>query len=148
VITRILRNDPRENSVTKEMVFIGLWLFYYTMADVLLVEDTDIQVALLERFVAGRHEVVGTAATSTEAIELADATAPDVVLMDLALEEGSGIEATAAITDSQPTTSVIISTVGLGTDTKERAMAAGADAYLTKPYSSQELLETIDQVLS
>lgn len=117
------------------------------MADVLIVEDVDMQAALLIEFLNEHHAIVGRAVNKQEAIQLTRDTAPDVVLMDLNLEQGNGFEATDAITSMQESPSVIISTVHVRDELKERAIDAGADEYIIKPYSREELLDVIEHVL-
>lgn len=119
-----------------------------SMADILIVEDTDVQAALLREFVSDTHVVAGRASTSAEAVKLALTESPDVVLMDLNLDDGTGFGATAEIKSVNDTIPVIVSTVAVGDEAKDRAFEAGADAYLTKPYTQAELLETIDRILS
>lgn len=117
------------------------------MATVLIVEDTDVQAALLREFVRGRHSVVGTAQGADEAVRITLETDPDVVVMDLNLEEGNGIDATAAIKSLEKPIPVIISTVHVNDKVKQEAFEAGADEYLFKPYGKQELLQAIDRVI-
>lgn len=118
------------------------------MATVLLVEDVDLQAALLRDFLTEKHRVVARGRTADEAVELARAKDPDVVVMDLRLESGHGLEASAAIKDAEPSRRVIVSTVDFGEKLKDQAKKAGADTYLTKPYSRDELLAAVDLVLS
>jgi len=117
-----------------------------TMADILIVEDTEMQAGLVGGFVGEAHTVVGWAQTAQDAVDLARETGPDAVVMDLNLEEGNGIEATAMIKSYDETIPVIISTVNVGDEVKERALAVGGDAYLTKPYGREELLDEIDRL--
>ncbi len=117
------------------------------MATVMIVEDTDVQAALLRGFVRERHTVVGTVGGADEAVQLARETIPDVVVMDLNLREGNGIEATASIKSLDAAIPIIISTVHVSDGIRERALEAGADAYLFKPYAQEDLLAAIDAVL-
>ncbi len=116
------------------------------MAEVLIVEDTEIQASLVGGFLSGQHTVVGWAQTADEAVSLAEETDPDAVVMDLNLEEGNGIEATRRIKAFGEGISVIISTVNVSDEVKQRALEAGGDEYLTKPYDSDELLEVLDRL--
>jgi CheY-like chemotaxis protein len=113
------------------------------MASILLVEDTEMQAGLIKAFLRDSYDIAGWAQTQDEAVSLARETAPDVVVMDLNLSQGDGIKATADIKSYDQTIPIIVSTVNVTSDVRERAMEAGADAYLTKPYSKQELLELL-----
>ncbi|MFC6874321.1 response regulator [Halobellus marinus] len=118
------------------------------MASILLVEDTDVQATLLRNYVQKEHTIVGTVCGADDAVELARETNPDVVVMDLNLAEGNGIDATESIKSLDTTISVIVSTVYVSNEVKMRAVEAGADAYLFKPYSRQDLLETIEETIA
>jgi DNA-binding NarL/FixJ family response regulator len=77
-------------------------------------------------------EVVGEAATEQEALETVLRTRPDVVVMDLGLGEGSGVDATREILRQAPATRVLVVTM-LGDDNALfRALRAGARGYLLK----------------
>lgn len=88
-------------------------------------------------------EVVGTAATGEEAIELARETTPHVVLMDINLPGMDGIAATERIVREVPTAQIVILSVQGETGYMRRAMAAGARDYLVKPPSGDELIGAI-----
>lgn len=116
------------------------------MVEVLIVEDTEIQAGLVGEFVSEEHSVVGWAQTAQEAMDLVRETDPDAVVMDLNLEEGNGIEATARIKSYNEGIPVIISTVNVSDEVKQRALSVGGDAYLTKPYSRDELLAELNRL--
>jgi DNA-binding NarL/FixJ family response regulator len=86
---------------------------------------------------------VGEAANGVEAISHAKALQPDVILMDVAMLQKSGIEATQEIHDTLPH----IHIVGLSTygdETTERAMReAGAQAYFSKTESTHRLFDYV-----
>ncbi|GAA2250235.1 response regulator transcription factor [Herbiconiux moechotypicola] len=90
--------------------------------------------------------VVGDAASLEEALALAEATHPDVVLMDLDLGEDSGIDATRRILNLDPRIAVLVLTM-LGDDRSLfAAMRAGARGYLLKVASPQEVERAIRAV--
>jgi DNA-binding NarL/FixJ family response regulator len=79
---------------------------------VLVVDDHPIfRDGLRAALGAGDIQIVGEAATGTEAIDMASSLRPDVVLMDLHLPGGSGIDATRAITAANPTVAVLVLTM-------------------------------------
>jgi pilus assembly protein CpaE len=88
-------------------------------------------------------KVVGVASTGQMGIELAQATKPDVVLMDINLPDTNGIEATRAITEVVRTAAVVIVTVQSAVDFMQQAMSVGARGYLTKPVGADVLCSTI-----
>ena len=87
--------------------------------------------------------VVGAARSGQEAIEIATETKPDIVLMDIDMEDMDGITATESILREVPFTQVIILSVQSEQDYMRRAMMAGARDFMVKPPSSEELIATI-----
>jgi DNA-binding NarL/FixJ family response regulator len=88
-------------------------------------------------------ECVGQASNGDEAVKLALVLHPDVVLMDLHMPIKSGVAATREITMAQPNTQVLVLTTLDDDETVFEAVRAGAQAYLLKDASDEELLETI-----
>ncbi len=101
-------------------------------------------VALLES--AGDVEVVGTAATGLEAVELALKLSPDLVLMDLRMPGINGDEATARILAEQPGIRVVVLTTYESDASILTAIEAGASGYLLKAAPQEELLAGIRSV--
>jgi DNA-binding NarL/FixJ family response regulator len=88
-------------------------------------------------------EVIGEAATGREALAQAPALLPDVVLMDLAMPEMDGLAATAALRRMLPQSAVVILSIYDDAETRERAAAAGAVAFVEKRGATDALLPTI-----
>ena len=88
-------------------------------------------------------EVVGQACDGVEAVSLAKELLPDVVLMDLHMPRLGGVAATREITRSIPKTQVLVLTTFNDDETVFEAVRAGAQGYLLKDVTEQELLETI-----
>ena len=93
-------------------------------------------------------EVVGAAAGGLEAIEMATALKPDVVLMDINMPGMDGITATEQLAAQVPTAAVVMMSVQGEADYLRRSMLAGAREFLVKPFSSDELTASIRQVFS
>ncbi len=96
--------------------------------------------ALLEK--AG-HEVVAEARDGLEAVELAAAHAPDLIVMDVRMPHMDGIDAARAITAARPVPIVMLTAYAEG-DLVARASDAGAFGYLVKPFREVDLLPAID----
>jgi DNA-binding NarL/FixJ family response regulator len=88
-------------------------------------------------------EVVGTATTGSEAVELAASTDPDVVVMDLRMPELNGIEATRQIVRTSPHVGVLVLTMYEDDESVFAAMRAGARGYLLKGADEQEILHAV-----
>ena len=93
-------------------------------------------------------DVVGSAASGLEAIDLASKLAPDVVLMDINMPDMDGIAATEQLAVKAPTSAVVMMSVQGEADYLRRSMLAGAREFLVKPFSSDELTASIRQVWS
>lgn len=90
--------------------------------------------------------MIAEAANGREAIELYRLHSPDVVLMDLRLPDISGIDAMIAIRAEFPDARIIVLTTFEGDVEIQRALAAGARAYLLKSMPPKEIVEVIRQV--
>jgi two-component system, NarL family, response regulator DevR len=90
--------------------------------------------------------VVGQAGSVREAIALAQSTAPDVILMDFTLPDGTGEEATRAILAVHPGAKVVFLTVHGDDDRLFAALAAGAMGYLLKSVRAADLLRKLREV--
>ncbi len=94
----------------------------------------------------GDIEVVGSAASGAEAIEMAGGLLPDIVLMDINMPDMDGITATESLSARVPSTAVVMMSVQGESDYLRRSMLAGAREFLVKPFSSDELTASIRQV--
>jgi pilus assembly protein CpaE len=93
-------------------------------------------------------DVVGAAASGAEAITMAVALVPDVVLMDINMPDMDGIATTELLAVKCPTAAVVMMSVQGEADYLRRSMLAGAREFLVKPFSSDELTASIRQVWS
>lgn len=115
---------------------------------VLLVED---HLILAESFAALLRrdptiEVVGIAATAADAVELAVRHVPDIVLMDVRLPDGSGVDAAVTIRGITNGTAFIFLTAYDSAETLWQAVEAGAAAFLPKSEASETVVEAIKRV--
>ncbi len=90
--------------------------------------------------------LVGEAEAGHQAIERAVELQPDVVLMDLRMPGGSGIEATRAIVAASPTTKVLVVTLFEDDDSVFAALRAGARGYVLKDTDEEEMIRAIRAV--
>jgi DNA-binding NarL/FixJ family response regulator len=101
-------------------------------------------VSLLES--VPEFEVVGEAATGEEAVARAGNLQPDVVLMDLQMPGGNGIEATRRILQESPTVRVLVVTLFEDEDSVFMALRAGARGYVLKDADEEEMVLSIRAV--
>ncbi|MCP4358566.1 MAG: response regulator [Chloroflexi bacterium] len=85
-------------------------------------------------------KVVATAENGREAVQMARKYQPDVVLMDVNMPEMNGLQAIEVIRQHRPETACIVLSAERGKQTLREAMALGAQDYLIKPFTSDQLL--------
>ncbi len=101
----------------------------------------------LRRSMAERgFEVVGEARDGAEAVDLALALRPDVILMDVSMPELDGVEATRQIKERLPETRIVMLTMHADQDVLAEAIRAGANGYLVKDCSTDEIASAIETV--
>jgi DNA-binding NarL/FixJ family response regulator len=100
--------------------------------------------ALLER--QPNLEVVGEAGDGRQTVELAASHVPDVVVMDIAMPNLNGVEATRRMVSKQPTISVVILSMYSDESYVMRALEAGARAYLLKDSAVTDLIRAIEAI--
>ncbi len=115
---------------------------------VLVVDDHALfaEALMLTLGIDDRIQVVGSASTGTEAVSLAAALNPDVVLMDVHMPSMDGIEATRHVRRVSPRSRVVIVTAARSPELAAHAKAAGAERYLTKDTSALKLIDAIVDV--
>ena len=92
-------------------------------------------------------KVVGEASTGREAIQLADDLEPDVVVMDVRMPDGGGIEATKRIKEKHPEIAVLVLTAHDDEEYVFALLQAGANGYLLKTAEADELTKAIRTVI-
>lgn len=90
-------------------------------------------------------EVVGEAENGREAIALMQALRPDVLLLDIAMPVMDGLEALPLILEAVPDTRVVMLTGVTNENIRERALAAGATAFIEKGTDVDRLAEPIKE---
>jgi DNA-binding NtrC family response regulator len=112
---------------------------------ILVVDDSPRMVALVERWLvrAGYHATGAT--TVSEALEALRAQAIAWVITDLMMPTGDGMNILAYARRHQPQAKVIIMTAFGSEATRQQAIAQGAHAFLSKPFSGEALLTILTQ---
>jgi two-component system cell cycle response regulator DivK len=116
---------------------------------VLYVEDNEFNRKIVRQMLSATTHRLLEAADGEEGVATAISAQPDLVLMDIQLPRLSGLDATRRLRQ-EPTTAhipiIVVTSFALSGD-DHKAMAAGASAYLAKPYSPRELLALIRRFL-
>lgn len=112
---------------------------------VAVVDDEPTMRAVLEDLVSGHDacELVGSGACAADAVELARALHPDVILLDVMLP-GGGAAAARGILESSPRTAVVAISAYTDRGHVSRMYAAGAVSYLTKRSSMLDIISAIE----
>lgn len=92
-------------------------------------------------------KIIGTAAESAAAIKLAEQTQPDVVILDISLENGDGISLISQFIEVSSNTSIIMYTMHNKRGYVVRSLRAGALGYILKSDKMEELVKAIFQVI-
>jgi len=117
---------------------------------ILLVEDNAVNQLVALRLLEKYGHTVGVAANGRKALEELEKESYDLILMDVQMPEMNGWEATQAIREKEKLTNrhipIVAMTAHAMKGDEERCLAAGMDAYLTKPIRTQELLAVLDDI--
>ena len=115
---------------------------------VLLVDDHEVVRSGVKALLQATEDIVVTAEAGSvrEAIDEADRTRPDVVVMDVRLTDGSGIEATREIRAKHPKTAVVMLTSFADDEALFASIMAGASGYVLKQVKGGELVRAIRTV--
>jgi NarL family two-component system response regulator LiaR len=116
-----------------------------TMINVVFVDDHEMVRIGVSAYLSAQADinVVGEADNGRDAIDLVLKLRPDIVLMDLVMEEVDGIEATKRIIDQWPQAKIIIVTSFLDDDKVYPAIEAGATSYLLKTSKASDIAKAI-----
>ncbi len=120
------------------------------MARILVADDDeDIRMLVVMRLQHSGHEVE-QAGDGAEAVEQCRNDAPDLVVLDLMMPGMNGLDACRTIRadPALARTPVILLTARAQSSDVEAGMAAGADDYITKPFSPRDLAERVDALLA
>lgn len=116
---------------------------------ILMAEDNEVNIIAVGDYLQDRGYQVVIARNGREALLLAEETKPDLILMDIQMPEIDGLEVIRRLraTVAFVTVPIIALTALAMPGDRERCLAAGASAYVTKPVSPRGLVQTIERLL-
>ncbi|MDY0954833.1 MULTISPECIES: twitching motility response regulator PilH [Stenotrophomonas] len=120
------------------------------MARILIVDDSPSQLLGIQRIVEKLGHEILTATDGAAGVEAARAQLPDLVLMDVVMPNLNGFQATRTLARDATTKHIpviLVTTKDQDTD-RMWGMRQGAKAYITKPFSEDELSEVLERVFS
>jgi len=113
---------------------------------ILIVDDEPNILATVAPLLRARGYEPFTAMTGRAALEIVDRDQPDLVVLDLGLPDLDGVDVSRMIREQSAVPIIVLSARG-GESDKVRALDAGADDYVTKPFGAEELLARIRAAL-
>ncbi|MCU0859250.1 MAG: response regulator [Thermoplasmata archaeon] len=117
------------------------------MAKVLVVDDSDFMRRVLKNILeSGGHKVL-EARNADEALRLFKKEGADIVTMDIVMPETDGIETVKALKDADPKVRIIMISALGHQKTVMRALEAGAMDFIMKPFTADDVLESVNAVL-
>ena len=120
------------------------------MARILIVDDSPSQLLGIQRIVGKLGHQILTATDGAAGVETARAELPDLVLMDVVMPNLNGFQATRTLARDEATRHIpviLVTTKDQDTD-RMWGMRQGAKAYITKPFSEDELSEVLERVFA
>jgi CheY-like chemotaxis protein len=108
---------------------------------VLIVEDDEASLVLARRLIEHMGHTVLTATDGLEALATAEATRPDLLLLDLRIPKLAGLDVVRALRRDRlfETMSIIAVSADVGADDRALAISAGCDDFVAKPYQPADL---------
>jgi len=118
------------------------------MARALVVDDSKfMRRVIIDALEDGGHSIIGEADNGEEALELYKAHKPDFVTMDITIFGTDGIGTVQEIKKYDPKARIIVVSALNEKTLKLNERNLNADAYITKPFEKEQLLETIQKIL-
>ena len=120
------------------------------MARILVIDDEELARFTIREILEGSAHVVTEASDGIEGMRCLQADAFDIAITDMVMPQQEGSKTIEAIKDFAPSVKVIAISGGgrvNNVDHLDRAMAAGADAILKKPFTYEEFLDTVENLL-
>ena len=120
-----------------------------TQKKILVVEDDPVIVISLEFLMAQNGYEVQTCNNGEDALKLAEQHQPDLILLDVMLPRRTGYEVCQALRSQEQfanTKIVLLTARGRDVDV-QKGLDAGADTYVTKPFSTRDLVKTVKDLL-
>jgi two-component system, cell cycle response regulator DivK len=117
---------------------------------ILLVEDHQETINVMKKELEVLGYEVAVAKNGVDAVEMARALRPDLIVMDIAMPKVDGLEATARIRKQPETqaTPILAATARIIEADREKCLASGCNEYITKPFTYTELDEVIRKLLN
>ena len=119
------------------------------MTNILIVDDETVALRILQYTLNKQGYSVQTASSGDEALRLASQTTFELMILDISMPMMDGVELLTELRQLSETanTPIIMLTASSQDEDRVRAENAGANLYMTKPFSSQKILEAVESLL-
>ena len=134
-----VEEKARDSRLTSE-------IFFGAQATVLVADDNDVAQRLCQRVLEKAGFRVLIARDGLQAVEVALAQSPAMILMDVAMPGIDGIEAMRRIKAAKPGQTIVIASAHSMASDRERFLAAGADDVLSKPFRLADLVAIVQKL--
>lgn len=113
----------------------------------MIVDDSDIIRTKISNVLGEEFEVVGTAQNGQDALEQFRDLKPTVITMDITMPIMDGIETIKAILDEDDTVRILVVSALADKATLIKAMTLGAYGFLCKPFTDDDLIEAVEELI-
>jgi len=112
-----------------------------------LIVDDEVDICALLSYVLNKNHIRSNAVTSIrEAQKALERRLPDVMLLDNHLADGLGVDFIPFVRSHYPSIRIIMITAFDGTEEREKAMTRGASAFISKPFSQEDILDAVQEL--
>lgn len=120
------------------------------MSKILVVEDSQTQREMIANLLERNNFQIDTAKNGLEAIARAKSFHPDVIVLDIIMPEMNGFELCRKLRDNPETWDINLVICSAKSTTADRhwGFRNGANAYISKPFSPEDLIETVNELLN
>lgn len=139
-------NEQNVDKVVKPSIVPQIHIERDRIPTILVAEDTESNYILLTNILRKGYKLI-RAKNGLEVVELFKESRPDLILMDIKMPYQNGIEATKIIRSMDKEIPIIAVTAFAFDSDKERALSAGCNAYISKPFQKNDLLNTINEMI-
>ena len=113
---------------------------------ILIVEDDERIVGFMKRGLEAESYEVAIASSKSQTLDLTESCTYDVIILDIFLGPDDGLDICRALRQRGVESSILLMTAKGTTEIEKMSRNAGADAYLSKPFSFDDLLETLTRL--
>ncbi|QUH25617.1 response regulator [Serpentinicella alkaliphila] len=139
--------EPLNNNDWEQSTWVQEYTNMTYTGNILIVDDDLLLLAILESIFRKEGYRVFVSSKPAEVIEIIEEQKIDVVLLDLIMPEKNGFEVFSEIKSIKPEICVIFLTANTKFEDKVKAIKAGVDGYITKPFQEEEVIANVESLL-